>query len=212
MQGGYATVCYREYGDDLTFERIAEIALMLTDDLIYTERVSSNRTEALFVALMLLFLTLLVWRVIAGSLDMLAVVFLCLCAFFFFCTLNYRTLTIRLTTKPLKLTFGIFTWNVSLDNIESCRLDEIPILMRMGGAGIHFMLIRRRYRASFNFLEYPRIVITFKRKVGPVRDISFSTRRPDELLRLIQEAMAVNSASQQGQPDESRYAAPHASG
>ena len=184
----------------------------MTENRLYTERLSSKRTEMLFVALLLLFFTLQIWRVTVHGLDILAAVFLCLCAFFFFCALNYRTLTIRLTTKPLKLTFGIFTWNVSLDNIESCRLDEIPILMRMGGAGIHFMLIRRSYRASFNFLEYPRIVIAFKRKVGPVRDISFSTRRPDELLRLIQEAMAVNSASQQGQPDESRYAAPHASG
>ncbi len=52
------------------------------------------------------------------------------------------------------------------------------------------MTIRRRYRASFNFLEYPRVVIAFKRKVGPVQDISFSTRRPDELLPLIQEAAA----------------------
>ena len=57
------------------------------------------------------------------------------------------------------------------------------------------MSIRRRYRASFNFLEYPRIVITFKRKVGPVRDISFSTRQPDELLRSLQEAAAAHKAA-----------------
>lgn len=60
--------------------------------------------------------------------------------------------------------------------------------MRMGGAGIHFMSIRKRYRASFNFLEYPRVVIAFKRKVGPVQDISFSTRQPEKVIRLIQEA------------------------
>jgi len=163
--------------------------MIMTENLLYTERVSSKRTEMLFVALTLLFFMLLIWRVTAGGLDILAAVFLCLFAFFFFYALNYRTLTIRLTTKSLKLTFGIFTWNVPLDNIEACCLDEIPVLMRMGGAGIHFMLIRRRYRASFNFLEYPRVVVAFKRKVGPVRDISFSTRHPDELLRLLQDAL-----------------------
>ena len=189
MQSGCATVCCREYGDDLAFARIADGAMIVTENLLYTERVSSKRTEMLFVALTLLFFTLLIWRVTARGLDILVLVFLCLFAFFFFYALNYRTLTIRLTTKSLKLTFGIFTWNVPLDNIESCRLDEIPVLMRMGGAGIHFMLIRRRYRASFNFLEYPRVVIAFKRKVGPVRDISFSTRHPDELLRLLQDAL-----------------------
>ena len=175
--------------------------MKMTENLLYTERLTSKRTEILFVALMLLFFALLIWRVTARGLDILAVVFLCLCVFFFFCALNYRTLTIRLTTRSLKLTFGIFTWTVPLENIEVCRLDEIPVLMRFGGAGIHFMLIRRRYRASFNFLEYPRIVIAFKRKVGPVRDISFSTRRTDELLRLINEARAANKAAQQGYSD-----------
>jgi hypothetical protein len=67
--------------------------------------------------------------------------------------------------------------------------------MRMGGAGIHFMLIRRRYRVSFNFLEYPRVVIAFKRKVGPVQDISFSTRRPDDVLRHIQESVSAKAAA-----------------
>jgi len=66
------------------------------------------------------------------------------------------------------------------------------LLMRMGGAGIHFMMIRKRYRASFNFLEYPRVVLAFQREVGPVQDISFSTRRPDDVLRLIQAAVSVD--------------------
>ena len=177
--------------------------MKMTENLLYAERITSMRTEILFVALLLLFFTLLIWRVTAHGLDILAAVFLCLGAFFFFCALNYRRLAIHLTAKSLKLTFGIFIWTVPLENIDSCRLDEIPVLMRFGGAGIHFMLIRRRYRASFNFLEYPRIVIALKRKVGPVRDISFSTRHPDELLRYIQEAMAANKIAQPGYLDPS---------
>jgi Ca2+/Na+ antiporter len=167
-----------------------------TSDLIYTERISSNRTEALFLGLMILFLLLLIWRVNIGGLDVLAIVFLCFFSIFLFYSVNYRTLIIRLASESLKLTFGIFTWRVPLDNVEECHHDEIPLLMRMGGAGIHFMFIRKRYRASFNFLEHPRVVIAFKRKVGPVRDISFSTRRPDDVLRLIQEAVSANKATQ----------------
>ena len=168
-----------------------------TNDLIYNERISSNKTEALFLALTLLFFLLLIWRVSAGSLDILAALFLCLFIIFFFYSVNYRTLIIYLTSKSLKLKFGIFTWTVPMDNVEECRLDEIPLMMRMGGAGIHFMNIRKRYRASFNFLEYPRVVIAFKKKVGFVRDISFSTRRPDEILRLIQETISANRAAYQ---------------
>jgi hypothetical protein len=165
--------------------------LTMTDDLVYNERVSSNRTEALFLALTTLFFLLLIWRVSTGSLDFLAIAFLCFFIFFFFYSLNYRTLIIRLSHESLKLTFGIFTWTVVLDNIEDYRLDELPVAMKMGGAGIHFMNIHKRYRASFNFLEYPRVVIAFKKKQGPVRDISFSTRKPDEILRLIQEAVSI---------------------
>jgi Ca2+/Na+ antiporter len=165
----------------------------MTDNLIYHERVSSTWTEVLFLALTLLFLLLLIWRMNAASLDILAAIFSCFFILFLFYSLNYRILIIRLTSKSLKLTFGIFKWTVPVDNIEECCLDELPILMRMGGAGIHFMTIHKRYRASFNFLEYPRVVIAFKRKAGLVRDISFSTRRPDELLRLIREAVSTST-------------------
>lgn len=200
IQSGYATVCCREYGDYLRFERIADKVLIMTDDLIYNERVSSNRTEALFLALTLLFCLLLIWRVNAGIVDLLAAAFFCLFGLFLFYSVNYRTLNIRLTPESLEFTFGIFTWIVPLDNIEECRLDELPILMRMGGAGIHFMSIWKRYRASFNFLEHPRVVVAFKKKRGPVCDISFSTRRPDDILRLIQEAVSANSTAQYGRP------------
>ena len=174
----------------------------MTDELIYNERVSSNRTEALFLGLTFLFFLLLIWRVKAGSLDVLTAVFLCLFGLFLFYSMNYRTLVIRLTSESLKLTFGIFTWIVPLDNVDECRLDEIPVVMRLGGAGIHFMSIRYRYRASFNFLEHPRVVVAFKRKKGPVQDISFSTRRPDEVLRLIQSAVIAKSAAQSGRPGD----------
>jgi hypothetical protein len=161
----------------------------MTDEIIYNERVSSNRTEALFLVLMILFLLLFIWRVNTGTLDVLAAVFLFFFSIFCFYSVNFRTLIIRLSSESLKLTFGIFTWTVPIDNIEGCRLDEIPLSMRMGGAGIHFMVIGKRYRASFNFLEHPRVVIAFKRKVGLVRDISFSTRRPDDILRLLLEVL-----------------------
>jgi Ca2+/Na+ antiporter len=193
IQDGYASFWYQGYGDFLRFEWIAGKALIMTNDHIYTEIVTSNRTEAIFLALTILFFLLLTWRMNAGIVDLLAAVFFCLFGLFLFYSVNYRTLIIRLTHESLKLTFGIFTWIVPLDNIEECRLDELPNLMRMGGAGIHFMSIRKRYRASFNFLEHPRVVVAFKKKRGPVQDISFSTRQPDDVIQLIQEAVSAIS-------------------
>lgn len=167
--------------------------MITNDNPIYDESVSSNGTEALFISLTILFFVLLIWRVNSAGLDILAVAFFCLFGFFVFYSVNYRTLVIRIAPDFLKLTFGIFTWTVPMDNIEECRLDDIPVLVRMGGAGIHFMSVRKRYRASFNFLEYPRIVIALTRRAGPVRDISFSTRQPDDVLRLIREAISAQT-------------------
>ena len=54
----------------------AEGVLIVTDNYIYTERVSSKRTEALFVGLTLLFATLLSRRLVAGRRGVLTAVFL----------------------------------------------------------------------------------------------------------------------------------------
>jgi len=165
-------------------------AMITNKNVKYYEKLSSKRTEWLFIALTILFLLLFVWRVNTRGMNALAVVFLIFSCLFLFYAVNYRTLIIRITANNLKLAFGIFTWTVPLNNIESCDLDEIPTLMKYGGAGIHFMMIRKRYRASFDFLEYPRVVIAFKKKAGPVQDISFSTRQPEEVLRIIREAIS----------------------
>ncbi len=157
----------------------------------YYEEVSSTRTNALFLALTFLFFWLFIWRVKKGKKGHLAMALFCLGLFFLFYAVNYRTLIITLTSESLHLRFGIFSWQVPLDNVEACQLDEVPWLKRFGGAGIHFMSIRKRYRASFNFLEHPRVVIALKEKVGPVQDISFSTCRPEEVLRMIREAISA---------------------
>lgn len=167
----------------------------MADDLIYNESVSSNKTEALFLALTILFFSLYRFRLNAGSQDIFATAFLAISLFFLFYALNYTTLLIRLTPEHLKLRFGIFKWTVPLDNVDEYSLDEIPFLMRMGGAGIHFMMIRKRYRVSFNFLEHPRVVLAVKQKMGMVQDISFSTRQPDDVLRLLHNAISASQAA-----------------
>jgi hypothetical protein len=133
-------------------------------------------------------LILAVWRAAVRGLDTLAVVFVFLGCFFLFYVFNFRMLVIDLTPESLRLEFGLFHWTIPLSNIANCQVDDnLPWLMKNGGAGIHFMFIRGRYRASFNFLEYPRVVAALKNPAGPVVDLSFTTRKPEELIRRIQE-------------------------
>ena len=146
----------------------------------YTEDLSSPRTEALFVGLTLLGAALAAWRGTVGGFDWLTLTLAGLAVFFGFYALNFRTLRIRLTPDVLQLTFGVFTWRVPIGNIEACRVDDVS-LWRIGGAGIHFSPIQGRYRAMFNFLEFPRLVVMLRQGQGPVRAVAFSTRRVDEL-------------------------------
>lgn len=158
----------------------------MADTLTYTETLTSTRTLALFAGLTLLFGALCLWRASTASLDALALASGVIAAIFLFYVFNFRVLKIQLTSQVLRLTFGIFTWSEPLANLSAPRLDEIPPFLRYGGAGIHFLFVNGRYRVSFNFLEYPRVVVVLRQPKGAVRDISFSTRQPDQILQFLQ--------------------------
>lgn len=152
---------------------------------VYHERLTSPRTLVLFLGLALLFGLLFAWRLSTAGIDTLGVILLCFAVIFLFYVLNYHSLEIVISPQSLKLKFGIFRWTEGLDNIACCQIDELPWLLKYGGAGIHFMTVNQRYRASYNFLEYPRVVIALKRKRGLVCDLSFSTRQPEQVIQTL---------------------------
>ena len=167
-----------------------------TENQYYEEKIASNRTEALFLLLTAVFFALLWARLSAGRADALAAVFSVLGVLFLFYSINYRTLLVRAASAALELKFGVFSWKIPFENIRSGRLDDsLPPLLKYGGAGIHFFFADSRYRASFNFLEYPRVVIRLKQKAWLVEEVSFTTRRPEEVLRIIQERITESSAA-----------------
>ena len=160
----------------------------MAEDTLYEERLTSLRTELLFVFLMLVAAGLCAWRVSLRGWDWLAILCLCISAMFLFYVLNYRVLHITLTSSTLTVRFSFMPWRIPLSTISGCRQDDIS-LWRIGGAGIHFSSFARRYRAMFNFLEYPRVIVELKEKRGLVRDIAFTTRQPEKLMRLLEEGM-----------------------
>jgi hypothetical protein len=106
--------------------------------------------------------------------------------FFLFYVFNYRTLRIQITDDALILRFGLVRWRTELANIQSWTLDDPPFWIKYGGAGVHFALVDDLYRAFFNFLVGPRILIIFKEKQGRVQALSFSTNQPARVLELIE--------------------------
>jgi len=155
----------------------------------YTERLSSPRTHLLFTTLTMLFLGLFAWSWYIVSWNSWTMFFLCIAVFFLFYSINYRILKIYISTESLQLKFGIFTWTIPIANIKNSYIDEDTI-WRFGGAGIHFMFIKGKYRAFFTFLEYPRVVISLKKKKGPVHEIAFTTQHPEQIMGIIQSSLS----------------------
>ena len=171
----------------------------MNENDIYKETLSSRRTIALFAVLMFIFFLLFLWQANISGSHSLRIALLSLSVLFLFYMLNYRTLHIYISSDALMLRFGIFTWTVPHDNIAGCTLDDnLPKLTKYGGAGIHFFIFKKRYRVSFNFLEYSRVVVTFKKARGLVTELSFSTRQPDEIIRLVQQEKHERSNTKKG--------------
>ncbi len=69
------------------------------DNPVYEEKITSRRTEALFVSLTILFLLLLVWHLNTAGMEILSIILFFFCGLFLFYSLNYRALIIRLTPE-----------------------------------------------------------------------------------------------------------------
>ena len=152
---------------------------------LYTEQIKSSGTSLLFLFLSILFFTLFGWRISVVGFRFFPGLFAFLGLFFFLYVLNYRTLEITINSTHLKLKFGLISWKTRLDNIQEIRLDDSPAVIKYGGAGVHFAFVKGIYRVFFNFLEYSRVLVSFKEKRGLVQQLVFTTRQPDQVLALI---------------------------
>ena len=163
----------------------------MTKDLVYQETLQSKKTSGLFFGLSLLFLILGIWGLVSSGWAALTIVFLVISAVFLFYVINFWKLQIFVDQDLLKVKFGLIRWQVPLENIASIDWDELPWVMRNGGAGVHFLLVNGLYRVNFNFLEYARLLVRFKEKAGPVHALSLSTQQPERLTAVINQRIGL---------------------
>ena len=154
---------------------------------IYYEETRSNKTDRLFVVLALITYALGAWKLSVVGFKFGAGLFLFLGLLFTFYIFNFRVLKISITEQALHLKFGIIPWKSELSNVREVSLDDAPMIIKYGGAGVHFAFVKGEYRAFYNLLEYPRVLIRFKQKQGLVKALVFTTRQPDKILEIIQE-------------------------
>ena len=157
---------------------------------LYSEKIRSFRTTLLFFILSVVCFFLSSWRISVVGFRFYPGLFAFLGLFFLFYVINYLTLEITVDSTHLKLKFGLISWMTPLDNIQEIRLDDSPALIKYGGAGVHFAFVKAIYRAFFNFLEYPRMLVSFVEKQGLAQALVFSTRQPDQVLSVIKSRMA----------------------
>lgn len=153
---------------------------------LYSEKIRSNRTTSLFAILALIFFALFAWRYSVVGLRFSPVLFGFLGLFFCFYVINYRVFNIVITEQTLNLDFGLVRWRSDLDNVAQSTLYDPPFWIKYGGAGVHFAMVDGSYKAFFNFLEYPRILIKFQKKRGLVQELVFTTRQPDRILEILE--------------------------
>lgn len=158
--------------------------------VLYYEELTSLRTTTLFVFLSCIFALLFTFSFLGDFHELIPLLWLVISFMFVFYVLNYYKLKIKITDKGVYLTFGIFTKELSLLEMHSCRFDTVPLL-RIGGAGIHATKTQGKWRIMFNFLQYKRIVIT--KTTGFYKDIAFSTREPDKVILVLKYLLLKNN-------------------
>jgi len=161
----------------------------------YYEEVRSFKTSLLFLFLSAVFSTFFIKRVLTlGYRENIAfsTVLLFFSIFFGLYVLNYWTLKIIITDKKIQLNFGLIRWRSDLSNVKAVEMDDSPPVIKYGGAGVHFAYVRGMYRAFFNFLEFPRILITYQEKQGLVQGLVFTTRNPEKVIKIIKGRMENN--------------------
>ncbi|MEN3034745.1 MAG: hypothetical protein ABC537_00450 [Candidatus Methanosuratincola sp.] len=97
-------------------------------------------------------------------------------------TLNFSRLSIKATFGGISVAFGRIRTSFRWDQIEGCYLDKASSL-RYGGFGIRGGRVDGKTRLVYNITGAPRLVL--KVKGAKYDEFAFSTKRPDELMRVI---------------------------
>ena len=156
-------------------------------NMLYSEKIRSTKTSLLFVILAMIFFALFGWRYSVVGFRFIPVLYAFLGLVFCFYVINFRELEISITDQTLQLKFGVIAWSSNIENIKSFDRYDPPFWIKYGGAGVHFAMVDGDYKAFYNFLEYPRVMVGFHQKQGWVQSLVFTTRQPDKILQIMED-------------------------
>ncbi len=101
-------------------------------------------------------------------------------------TVNFATLTIRLTPGGIYVGYGIIRHYIPWSNVVDCYQDKASTVW-YGGFGIRLGLVNGKWRLVYNTIGDPRVVI--HKRQGKVQEFVFSTRNPEGVIRAVRESL-----------------------
>ena len=154
---------------------------------LYEEKVFSKGITSILAPITIVFLFILVYQIFIGPLGarpasnwfFLIMFLLCL-----FLTINFSNLIIRMTSRSISVSYGIFKYNLYWENIADCYLDEASTI-RYGGWGIRIGMVKGRWRLVYNVMGGPRVVLSLKK--GKFREFVFSTSDPLRVIEMVKQ-------------------------
>lgn len=159
----------------------------MDSNTLYEEKIASKWTTILFAFVTVFFMFMMFYQIFVGPLGEYPAptwVLIVLVIIFLFLTFNFRAMTIELTPEFLSTGFGVVKHRIPWEDIERSWEDESPV-WTYGGWGIRFEKSHGKRRLAYTVPQTPRVALSLKR--GRFQEFIFSTRKPGELIGLINE-------------------------
>ncbi len=171
---------------------------MQHEDAVYEERIVVWVFAALLSVVSAVFLYIVLYQALIGPVDERPVpnwFFMLMALLFLALAITFSTLRITLSLRSVVVGYGSIKRTIPWELIERCYVDEVSNL-RYGGWGIRIGWVGGKWRLVFNIIGAPRVVLTLKR--GRFGEFVFSTRHPDEIVRIINQRIGRRDYSFEG--------------
>ncbi len=159
---------------------------MQTKDF-YEEKIFSKWTVVILIVFIAIFLFLLFYQILVGPIGTNPApnwFYMFMFLLFWGVMINFSILTIRMTSRYFSVGYGIIKHSILWENIEICYLDDVSTF-KYGGWGIRMAQVKGKWRLVYNVIGGSRIVLSLKK--GRFKKFVFSTRNPEEVMKIIKE-------------------------
>jgi len=155
-------------------------------ETIYEEKIFSKEMMAIALLITAIFLVLLIYQIVKAPIGNRPApnwLYLSLFLLFLGITFIFNTLSIKITSKSINVSFGILRYSTTWENVENCFLDKTSAIW-YGGWGIRLAKAENKWRLIYNVIGVPRVVISLRK--GGCREFAFSTKNPEEVIKIIE--------------------------